>query len=81
MNKNLIPSDTQADWDYPGGIRMGTIEVTRLGMKEREMEAIAEMIARIVVRKENVSAVLRDALDFRAGFQTLYYCFDAGLPG
>ncbi len=81
VNKNLIPSDTPADWDYPGGIRMGTIEVTRLGMKGREMEAIAEMIARIVVRKENVAKVLRDALDFRAGFQTLYYCFDAGLPG
>ena len=26
---------------------MGTIEVTRLGMKERQMETIAEMIARV----------------------------------
>src|SRR5580704_15301895 len=25
-NKNLIPDDKPADWDYPGGLRMGTIE-------------------------------------------------------
>ncbi|MFO0995254.1 MAG: serine hydroxymethyltransferase [Alphaproteobacteria bacterium] len=80
VNKNLIPTDTPADWDYPGGIRMGTIEVTRLGMKEREMETIADMIARIVVRKEDVAAVLREATEFRSAYQTLYYCFDAGLP-
>ena len=80
VNKNLIPSDAPADWDYPGGIRMGTIEVTRLGMKEPEMIAIAEMMARVAVRKEDVASVLQDETDFRAGFQTLYYCFGAGLP-
>ena len=37
--------DKPEDWDLPGGLRMGTIEVTRLGMKAREMEAIAELIA------------------------------------
>ena len=52
----------------------------RLGMKEREMEQIAEMIARIVVRGEPAGAVKQDALDLRAGYQTLYYCFESGLP-
>jgi glycine hydroxymethyltransferase len=80
VNKNLIPADKPEDWDYPGGIRIGTIEVTRLGMKEREMEAIAEMIARVVVRGEPAEAVKKDALAMRGGFQTLYYCFENGLP-
>jgi glycine hydroxymethyltransferase len=80
VNKNLIPADKPEDWDFPGGIRIGTIEVTRLGMKEREMEQIAEMIARVVVRSEAAEAVKKDALALRAGHQTLYYCFENGLP-
>ena len=40
-NKNLIPADRPEDWDRPGGLRMGTIEITRLGMHEAEMEIIA----------------------------------------
>lgn len=80
VNKNLIPDDRPEDWDFPGGIRIGTIEVTRLGMKEPEMAAIADLIARVLVEKEAPEAVKPEALDLRAGFQTLYYCFEAGLP-
>ncbi|MCB9947808.1 MAG: aminotransferase class I/II-fold pyridoxal phosphate-dependent enzyme [Rhodospirillaceae bacterium] len=80
VNKNLIPDDRPGDWDYPGGIRMGTIEVTRLGMAEPEMETIAELIARIVVRGEAPEAVQADARSLRAGFQKLYFCFENGLP-
>lgn len=80
VNKNLIPADKPEDWDYPGGIRMGTIEVTRLGMGPKEMEAIADMIARVLVRKEPVEAVGKDAAALRSGFQTLYYCFENGSP-
>ncbi|MBX6321947.1 MAG: aminotransferase class I/II-fold pyridoxal phosphate-dependent enzyme [Rhodospirillaceae bacterium] len=79
-NKNLIPADRPQDWDDPGGLRMGTIEVTRLGMGPAEMAAIAELIARVVVRGEDPQRVRRDALALRAGFQTLYYCFETGLP-
>jgi glycine hydroxymethyltransferase len=79
-NKNLIPDDKPEDWDYPGGLRMGTIEVTRLGMREREMAAIADLIARVLIRGEEPEAVKPDALALRRGFQTLYYCFETGLP-
>ena len=41
-NKNLIPTDSAADWDKPNGIRMGTTELTRYGFREKEMEQIAE---------------------------------------
>jgi len=80
VNKNLIPDDTPADWDYPGGLRMGTIEVTRLGMREGEMQRIADLIARVLIRGEEPEAVKPDALALRRDFQTLYYCFETGLP-
>ncbi|MEZ5776146.1 MAG: serine hydroxymethyltransferase [Hyphomicrobiaceae bacterium] len=80
VNKNLIPTDRPEDWDYPGGLRMGTIEVTRYGMKEAEMAAIADMIARVVVRGEAPETVKADALALRRSFPTLYYCFETGLP-
>jgi glycine hydroxymethyltransferase len=80
VNKNLIPDDKPADWDYPGGLRMGTIEVTRLGMREGEMQRVADLIARVLIRGEDPEAVKPDALALRRDFQTLYYCFEAGLP-
>ena len=79
-NKNLIPSDTPENWDRPGGLRLGSIEVTRLGMREAEMEQIAEFIARVVVEKAAPENVLEDVIEFRQPFQKLYYCFENGLP-
>jgi glycine hydroxymethyltransferase len=79
-NKNLIPTDRAEDWDRPSGLRIGTIEVTRLGMHEAEMETIADFIARILVEKEKPEDVVKDVIDFRQSYQTLYYCFDNGLP-
>ena len=79
-NKNLIPADRPEDWDQPGGLRMGTIEVTRLGMREAQMEAIADLIERVLVRREDPEAVGRDAIDFRLPYQTIYYSFENGPP-
>jgi glycine hydroxymethyltransferase len=81
VNKNLLPADRKEDWDYPGGLRIGTIEVTRFGMKENEMEAIADMIARVVVRNESPESLRAEAVALRRSFPTLYYCFENGLPG
>jgi len=80
VNKNLLPADRKEDWDYPGGLRIGTIEVTRFGMREREMEAIAELIARVLVRGEAPEAVLPDVVALRHSFPTIHYCFENGLP-
>lgn len=79
-NKNLIPSDRAEDWDRPGGLRMGTIEVTRLGMHEAEMDTIADFIARILVEGATPEDLVDDVVAFRRSYQTLYYCFDNGLP-
>jgi glycine hydroxymethyltransferase len=79
-NKNLIPEDRPEDWDSPGGLRLGTIEVTRLGMGEAEMEAIGDFIVRIVSGQDRPEAIVNDVVEFRAPFQTLYYCFENGFP-
>lgn len=79
-NKNLIPGDRPEDWDRPGGLRIGTIEITRLGMGQSEMETIADFIARILVEKQDPAQVVGEVVEFRAAYQTLYYCFENGLP-
>ena len=79
-NKNLLPSDTPRDWDRPSGLRLGTIEVTRLGMREKEMDLIADFMARVLVEKLSPDTVVKDVVEFRRGYQTLYYNFDHALP-
>jgi glycine hydroxymethyltransferase len=80
-NKNLIPADKPEDWDHPSGLRIGTTEVTRLGMHETEMESIADFIARILVEQAAPEDVVDDVIAFREPYQTLYYCFDHGMLG
>src|SRR5574342_203918 len=75
-NKNLVPEDKPEDWDRPSGLRIGTIEATRLGMNEKDMETIADFIARVLVKNEDPESVGKDVVDFRLPKQTLYYNFD-----
>ena len=74
-NKNLIPSDHPEDWDRPSGLRIGTTEVTRLGLREPEMERIAEFIAAVLIEARDPAVVRRDVVDFRSAYQTVGYCF------
>lgn len=80
-NKNLIPSDSAENWDRPGGLRIGTTEITRLGMREDEMETIADFFARVLVDGVAPEQVVDDVVAFREPYQTVYYCFESGLPG
>jgi glycine hydroxymethyltransferase len=79
-NKNLIPGDKPEDWDRPSGLRIGTIEVTRLGLMESDMADIAEFIARVLVKEEPTNEILKDVLAYRKPLQTFYYNFDNGWP-
>ncbi|MBN1451346.1 MAG: hypothetical protein JW963_10060 [Anaerolineales bacterium] len=59
---------------------MGTLEVTRLGMNESDMQTIADFMARVLVEKEDPESVGKDVVDFRYPQQTLYYNFDNEYP-
>ena len=75
-NKNLLPGDTSPK--HPGGIRLGTPEVTRLGMKEREMGRIAELFDGLLHRNRSPDVIAAEAAELKSGFTTLQYCFGAG---
>jgi glycine hydroxymethyltransferase len=79
LNRNLLPWDPKAGRHYknPGGIRIGTSEVTRLGMKEPEMEKIAQFITRVVVNGESEEKVAKEVAEFRRDYQKVCYCFEA----
>jgi glycine hydroxymethyltransferase len=47
LNRNAVPFDAQGPW-YTSGIRIGTPAITTLGMKEAEMEEIADMICKLL---------------------------------
>ena len=78
LNRNLLPWDIKAGrhFMHPGGIRLGTSEVTRLGMRENEMTEVAEFMKRIVIDKEEVNKVKKDVAEFRKGFQNVHFCFE-----
>jgi len=81
LNRNLLPWDIREGRNYkqPGGIRMGTSEVTRLGMKESEMDEIAEFIKRVVVDGEPPEAVAKDVAEFRRDYQRVHYAFESAV--
>lgn len=79
-NKNLIPGDTPADWDRPSGLRIGTIEITRLGLMEDDMDTIAGFFKRVLIDGEDTRSVRQDVEAFRLPLQDFYYNFDNGWP-
>ncbi len=78
VNKNLLPWDDVNNPDNPAGIRLGVQELTRLDMKESEMEEIASFIKRIVVDEEKPKKVKRDVIHLKRRYQIVHYCFNKG---
>jgi glycine hydroxymethyltransferase len=75
-NKNLLPGDRSPK--QPGGIRLGSPEVTRVGMGEREMERIAELFDDLLHRHRPTAEVAAAAAELKRPFSTVQYCFGAG---
>jgi len=61
------------------GGRLGTQELTRRGMKEKEMEKVAELFSR-VWRGEPPEKVRREVMELSAEFSKVYYSLEEGLP-
>ncbi len=79
LNREILPWDPREGRDFknPGGLRIGTSEITRLGMKERQMEDIAEFIKRVVVDGEEPKRVAADVAEFRRDYQRVHYAFES----
>ncbi len=79
LNRNLIPKDYRLKTDYrrPSGIRMGTQEVTRLGMRESEMKHIADLIADVIVKGKKPEEVADAVEEFRKNYRRVQYCFES----
>ena len=79
INRNLLPWDIAQGRHYqnPGGLRLGTSEVTRLGMGKSEMVDIAEFFKDLLIDKKDPKKVKQDVLEFRKDFQEIKYCFQS----
>ncbi|MBU0727750.1 serine hydroxymethyltransferase, partial [Patescibacteria group bacterium] len=65
LNKNTIPNDPRSPFD-PSGIRLGTPAITTRGMKEPEMERIADWIDRVISdinNKDNLAKVKEEVVE------------------
>ena len=73
LNKNLIPGDDVDNSDNPSGIRIGTQEVTRLGMKESEMKDIAHLIKKVAMDDANIKD---EVIEFVEDYKNVHYAFE-----
>lgn len=78
-NMNTIPGDK--DPLNPSGLRLGTPELTRIGLKEKEMKDVAEFYHRALIKKDDPKEIKADVKEFRKDFQALHYCFTKDFRG
>ena len=55
-NKNTVPNDPRSPF-VTSGVRLGTPAVTTRGLKEEDMDVIAECIALVLQREDNIEKV------------------------
>ena len=77
-NRNMIPSDIKAGrhFDHPGGLRFGVQELTRLGMGKDQMDSVAELITKVVLKGEDPSKVASEVRSLRREYQRVHYAFE-----
>jgi glycine hydroxymethyltransferase len=79
LNRNLLPYDIAQGRHYqnPGGLRMGTSEITRLGMGKSEITDIADFFKKLLIDKKDPQQVKSEVAEFRKDFQEIKYCFQS----
>jgi glycine hydroxymethyltransferase len=73
LNMNLLPFEPLENVANPAGVRLGVQEMTRLGMKEPEMEQIARLFRVCLIEGKYVG---EEVSELRRGFQTVHFSFD-----
>jgi len=72
LNKNLFPWDDVNRSDDPSGIRIGTQEITRRGLKESHMSEVAAFIKRVAVDEEDIK---EEVTEFINQHNKVHYAF------
>lgn len=70
VNKNTVPFDPRSPYD-PSGIRLGTPALTTRGMKEKEMEQVAEWIDQAIKNasdEKKLGSLHKEITDFALKF-------------
>jgi len=73
VNYQALPDDDT--FLSPSGIRTGVGEMTRFGMNEEDFGALAELMAAVIVRRENVREKVKQ---FRSRFTEMRYTLPLG---
>lgn len=73
-NMNMLPGDTKAL--TPSGLRLGVQELTRVGMDQTQMQEVAKLYARVLLKGEDPQSVKKDVKALKSEFQTIRYCFN-----
>jgi glycine hydroxymethyltransferase len=73
VNMNLLPFEPLDRVTNPAGLRLGVQEMTRVGMKEPEMDAIAGFFKKALQDKKFVGDEVKE---FRSKYQEVQYSFD-----
>lgn len=75
---NIMTNSFQLPWNrqtLETGIRVGTNELTRLNMKEVDMQFAAKLMADVLLKRQSTEKVRKEVLSMRSAFQIVHYCF------
>jgi glycine hydroxymethyltransferase len=61
------------------GLRLGTAEVTRMGMRESEMKEIARFIKDTIIARKDPTENAAKVFEFTKDFRTIRFSFDEGM--
>ncbi|MDP8003175.1 MAG: serine hydroxymethyltransferase [Caldisphaera sp.] len=79
LNKNLLPHDSPDAVQNPSGLRIGVQEMTRFGMKEDEMDQIAEFMEAVAIKKKDTNKVKDEVKEFRKQYLKVQYGYNLDL--
>lgn len=75
LNKNLIPADHNRNSQDPSGIRIGTQEITRIGMGKSESKHVAEIIVMAMKENADIEKIRKEVAEFKSNFNEVKYCY------
>ncbi|MCD6323709.1 MAG: serine hydroxymethyltransferase [Desulfurococcales archaeon] len=76
LNKNLLPWDPPEAVKDPSGLRIGTQEMTRFGMKEDDFRELAKLIREVLIDGKDPGEVRKKVVEFRRNFIEVKYGYD-----